>query len=102
MIERFHRHLKSAIIAHEDTGWSKILPIVFLGLFSEVKNDLNATNSQLVHGTTLCLPSDFISTDALQTSVTPTYVWKLVIMMRKLSPVAPVSHSLTKLMYIHH
>ncbi|GFY44980.1 transposon Tf2-6 polyprotein [Trichonephila inaurata madagascariensis] len=53
MIERFHRHLKSAIIAHEDTGWSNILPIVLLGLHSAMKNDLKATTSQLVYGTTL-------------------------------------------------
>ncbi|GFT74679.1 retrovirus-related Pol polyprotein from transposon opus [Trichonephila clavipes] len=32
MIERFHRHFKSAIIAHEDAGWTDILPIVLLGL----------------------------------------------------------------------
>ncbi|GFW72922.1 transposon Ty3-G Gag-Pol polyprotein [Trichonephila clavipes] len=25
MVVRFHRHLKSAIIAHEDTGWTDIL-----------------------------------------------------------------------------
>ncbi|GFT80440.1 hypothetical protein TNCV_1713751 [Trichonephila clavipes] len=30
MIERFHRHLKSAIIVHEDAGWTDILPIVLL------------------------------------------------------------------------
>ncbi|GFW17278.1 pro-Pol polyprotein [Trichonephila clavipes] len=58
MIERFHRHLKSAIIAHEDAGWTDILPIVLLGLRSAMKNDLKATSSQLVYGTTLRLPSD--------------------------------------------
>ncbi|GFY33633.1 hypothetical protein TNCV_4593451 [Trichonephila clavipes] len=63
MIERFHRHLKSAIIAHEDTGWTDILPIVLLGLRSAMKNDLKATSSQLVYGTTLRLPSDLISSD---------------------------------------
>ncbi|GFV49874.1 hypothetical protein TNCV_1391561 [Trichonephila clavipes] len=58
MIKRFHRHLKSAIIAHEDAGWIDILPIVLLGLRSAMKNDLKATSSQLVYGTTLRLPSD--------------------------------------------
>ncbi|GFY66592.1 pro-Pol polyprotein [Trichonephila inaurata madagascariensis] len=61
MIERLNRHLKSAIIAHEDTGWSDILPIVLLGLCSAMKNDLKAASSQLVYGTTLRLPSDLIS-----------------------------------------
>ncbi|GFX10918.1 pro-Pol polyprotein [Trichonephila clavipes] len=93
MIERFHRHLKSAIIAHEDTGWTDILPIVLLGLRSAMKNDIKATSSELVYGTTLRLPSDLISSESLQTSVTPTYVSKLITMMRKLSPISPDSHS---------
>ncbi|GFW77509.1 helicase domino [Trichonephila clavipes] len=100
MIERFHRHLKSAIIAHEDAGWTDILPIVLLGLGSAMKNDLKATSSQLVYGTTLRLPSDLISSESLQTSVTPTYVSKLITMMRKLSPISPDSHSCTK-SYVH-
>ncbi|GFW35105.1 pro-Pol polyprotein [Trichonephila clavipes] len=45
MIERFHRHLKSAIIAHENTGWTDILPIVLLRLRSAMKNDLKASSS---------------------------------------------------------
>ncbi|GFV88276.1 transposon Tf2-6 polyprotein [Trichonephila clavipes] len=56
MIERFHRHLKRGIIAHEDTGWSNILPIVLLGLCSVMKNDLKATSSQLVYVTISRLP----------------------------------------------
>ncbi|GFW56024.1 transposon Tf2-6 polyprotein [Trichonephila clavipes] len=100
MIERFHRHLKSAIIAHEDTRWTDILPIVLLGLRSAMKNDLKATSSQLVYGTTLRLPSDLISSESLQTSVTPTYVSKLIIMRRKLSPLSPDSHRCTK-SYVH-
>ncbi|GFY34526.1 transposon Tf2-6 polyprotein [Trichonephila clavipes] len=100
MIERFHRHLKSAIIAHEDTGWSDILPIVLLGLRSAMKNDLKATSSELVYGTTLRLPSGLISSKSLQTSVTPTYVSKLITMMRKLSLISPDYHCCTK-SYVH-
>ncbi|GBM96323.1 hypothetical protein AVEN_182463-1 [Araneus ventricosus] len=44
MFQRLHRHLKSDIITHEDTGWSNVLPIVMLGLRSAVKNDLSATS----------------------------------------------------------
>ncbi|GFY38190.1 uncharacterized protein TNIN_235881 [Trichonephila inaurata madagascariensis] len=65
-----------------------------------MKNDLKATSSQLVYGTTLRLPSDLISSESLQTSVTPTYVSKLITMMRKLSPISPDSHSCTK-SYVH-
>ncbi|GFV15032.1 transposon Tf2-6 polyprotein [Trichonephila clavipes] len=65
MIEQFHGHLKSAIITHEDTGWTDILPIVLLGLRSAMKNDLKATSSQLVYGITLRLPSDLTSSESL-------------------------------------
>ncbi|GFX39842.1 potassium voltage-gated channel protein eag [Trichonephila clavipes] len=44
------RYLKSAIIVHEDTGWTDILPIVLIGLRSAMKNDIKATSSQLVYG----------------------------------------------------
>ncbi|GFS70150.1 transposon Tf2-6 polyprotein [Trichonephila clavipes] len=70
------------------------------GLRSAMKNDLKATSSQLVYGTTLRLPSDLISSESLQTSVTPTYVSKLISMMRKLSPISPDYHSCTK-SYVH-
>ncbi|GFW90610.1 hypothetical protein TNCV_566481 [Trichonephila clavipes] len=43
-----------------------------------MKNDLTATSSELVYGTTLRLPSDLISSESLQTSVTPTYVSKKI------------------------
>ncbi|GFX04527.1 hypothetical protein TNCV_900561 [Trichonephila clavipes] len=96
MIERFHRYLKSAIIAHEDAGWTDILPIILLELRSAMKNDLKATSSQLVYVYRLIS----ISSESLQTSVTPTYVSKLITMMRKLSPISPDSHSCTK-SYVH-
>ncbi|GFT33006.1 uncharacterized protein TNCV_149871 [Trichonephila clavipes] len=69
-------------------------------LRSAMKSDLKATGSELVYGTTLRLPSDLISSESLQTSVTPTYVSKLITMMRKLSPISPDSHSCTK-SYVH-
>ncbi|GFV83738.1 transposon Tf2-6 polyprotein [Trichonephila clavipes] len=97
MIERFLWYLKSA---HEDTGGSDILPIVLLGLRSVMKNDLKATSSQLVYGTTLRLPFDLISSESLQTSVTLPYISKLITMMRKLSPISPDSNSCTK-SYVH-
>ncbi|GFT91631.1 transposon Tf2-6 polyprotein [Trichonephila clavipes] len=37
LVERLHRHLKSAIKAHENSMWSEIIPIVLLGMRSAVK-----------------------------------------------------------------
>ncbi|GFW90615.1 uncharacterized protein TNCV_566531 [Trichonephila clavipes] len=66
-----------------------------------MKNDLKATSSELVYGTTLRLPSDLISSESLQTSVTPTYVSRVISMMRKLSPISPDYHSCPKKSYVH-
>ncbi|GFW03909.1 uncharacterized protein TNCV_2050251 [Trichonephila clavipes] len=60
-----------------------------------MKNDLKATSSQLVYGTTLRLPY-LIFSESLQTSVTPSYISKLITMMKKLSPISPDYHSCTK------
>ncbi|GFX06805.1 transposon Tf2-9 polyprotein [Trichonephila clavipes] len=74
LVERLHRHLKSAIKAHENSKWSEIIPIVLLGMRSAVKKDINATCAELVYGTTLRLPSDLFSTDKITTTCNQTYV----------------------------
>ncbi|GBN00853.1 Gag-Pol polyprotein [Araneus ventricosus] len=59
-VERFHRHLKSAIKAHENEKWSELIPIILLGIRTAVKEDLQSSCSELVYGTTLRLPCDMI------------------------------------------
>ena len=42
MVERFHRQLKAAIMAHESpNSWTTTLPAVLLGIRSAVKETLN-------------------------------------------------------------
>ncbi|CAM1323272.1 Uncharacterised protein r2_g3179 [Pycnogonum litorale] len=61
LIERFHRQLKSSLKAYNDpTRWSEHLPIVLLGLRNAVKEDLQASPAELVYGTTLRLPGEFL------------------------------------------
>ncbi|GFX32300.1 transposon Ty3-G Gag-Pol polyprotein [Trichonephila clavipes] len=40
IVERFHRHLKSAIKPNENDTWSEIVPIIPLGIRTAVKEDL--------------------------------------------------------------
>ncbi|GFS78890.1 transposon Ty3-G Gag-Pol polyprotein [Trichonephila clavipes] len=40
IVERFHRHLKSTIKAHENDTRSEIVPIILLGIRTAVKEDL--------------------------------------------------------------
>ncbi|GFX59229.1 hypothetical protein TNCV_4304611 [Trichonephila clavipes] len=93
LVERLHRHLKSAIKAHENSKWSEIIPIVLLGMRSAVKKDINATCAELVYGTTLRLPSDLFSTDKITTTCNQTYVSFLREKIRALQPIPTSSHS---------
>ena len=60
MVERFHRQLKAAIMAHESPNpWTITLPAVLLGLRSAVKERLGTSAAEMIYGTTLRLPGEF-------------------------------------------
>ena len=60
MVERFHRQLKAAIMAHESPNpWTITLPAVLLGVHSAVKERLGRSAAEMIYGTTLRLPGEF-------------------------------------------
>ena len=60
MVERFHRQLKAAIMAHESPNpWTTTLPAVLLGIRSSLKELLGRSAAEMVYGTTLRLPGQF-------------------------------------------
>ncbi|XP_064475657.1 uncharacterized protein LOC135389550 [Ornithodoros turicata] len=60
LVERLHRHLKTALIAHEDRdNWVDHLPQMRLGIRAALKPDLGCSSAELVYGSTLRLPADF-------------------------------------------
>ena len=60
MVERFHRHLKAAIMAHESPNpWTTTLPAVLLGARSAVKELLGRSAAEMIYGTTVRLPGEF-------------------------------------------
>ena len=61
MVERFHRQLKAAIMAHESPNpWTITLPSVLLGVRSAVKERLGRSAAKMIYGTTLRLPGEFM------------------------------------------
>ena len=59
LVERFHRHLKSALMARlKDFNWVDALPCVLLGIRSTPKEDLKCSSAELVNGTPLKVPGD--------------------------------------------
>ena len=60
MVERFHRQLKAAIMAHESPNpWTITLPAVLLGVRSAVNERLGRSAAEMIYGTTLRLPGEF-------------------------------------------
>lgn len=62
MVERFHRHLKEAIKANENTNqWTKCLPLILLGIRVAFKEDLKGAPAEMVYGQNLRLPSEIFT-----------------------------------------
>ena len=61
MIERFHRSLKSSLRARlAGSDWVSHLPLVMLGLQASHQDDFGFSPAELVFGTPLYLPSEFL------------------------------------------
>ncbi|GFY22927.1 hypothetical protein TNCV_2181881 [Trichonephila clavipes] len=91
LVERFHRHLKAFIKAHESSRWTDVLPIVLLGIRSAVKEDLKESCAELVYGTTLRLPSDMLNVSIIP-PCDEEFITSLRNIMRHLNPVATSTH----------
>uniref|UniRef100_A0A5S6QBJ1 Integrase catalytic domain-containing protein n=1 Tax=Trichuris muris TaxID=70415 RepID=A0A5S6QBJ1_TRIMR len=63
LVERFHRHLKSALMARlTGPDWMDELPWVLLGIRTAPKEHLKTSSAELVFGAPLTVPGDFIPT----------------------------------------
>ncbi|GBM55155.1 Gag-Pol polyprotein [Araneus ventricosus] len=97
IIERLHRHLKSALKAQNHIKWTEMLPVVLLGLRSALKEDIKATCAQLVYGTILRFPSDLVTSGSINQTIHPIYVTSLIQTMRSLNPISPAPHGTPKI-----
>jgi len=62
MVERFHRHLKSSLMARcVGPDWINHLPWVLLGIRASIKEDLGFSSAELVYGADLRLPGEFVA-----------------------------------------
>ena len=61
LVERFHRHMKSALRARlNGPDWVNELPWIMLGIRTSPKEDLGASSAEMVYGSPLTVPGDFI------------------------------------------
>lgn len=90
-VERFHRQLKAAIMAHSNMRWTRTLPTILLGFRAAWKSDLQATTAEMVYGAPIRIPGEFLCPSPGTPDAT-TFVGKLKETMAKLRPTTPVRH----------
>ncbi|XP_011858861.1 PREDICTED: uncharacterized protein LOC105556385 [Vollenhovia emeryi] len=61
MVERWHRSLKTALMCHSDTPWTRSLSTVLLGLRTHLRSDTGASPADFLYGTSLRIPGEFLS-----------------------------------------
>ncbi|GBM00184.1 hypothetical protein AVEN_176420-1 [Araneus ventricosus] len=84
-IERFHRQLKAAVMAHGKFQWSSALPTILLEFRATWKEDLEATTADMVYGAPIRLPEEFLRTTT-NSPDSSTFVEKLEEVMQRLLP----------------
>lgn len=87
-VERFHRDLKAAIRAHNTNQWSTVLPTILLGFRAAWKEEIQATTAEMVYGTPIRLPGEFLHPSP-GTADAATFVGKLKEAMQNLLPLKP-------------
>lgn len=86
-------------MCHGTTDWVRALPMTLLGLRSCYKEDIKASAAEMVYGTTLRIPGEFISDD--DTDVNPNnFVESFREHMRKLRP-TPTAHHIRAKIFVH-
>lgn len=92
MIERWHRSLKAALGCHNNPHWSRVLPIISLGLRTAVKEELKVSPAQLVYGECLRLPGDFFVKSKTNTNVSD-FIEELRKHFNSIQPTPATRHS---------
>ncbi|GFS63824.1 hypothetical protein TNCV_1128411 [Trichonephila clavipes] len=87
LVERLHRVLKSALMAHENIKWTETLPSL-LGLRVAVKPDINASSAAEICTDTSSMPLDY------------GFVQQLKNQMNNLKPLSTSTHGFSKI-FVH-
>ena len=104
MVERFHRQLKAALKAQpRPSAWIDALPLVLLHVRCALKEDIAATAAEIVYGTTLRLPGEFVNPTKSISVLDPlVYVVNLRVCMQNLRPLQPRSLATATHVFVRH
>ena len=93
MVERFHRHLKTSLKARlSNPNWMDELPLVLLGIRSIWREDIGSSSADLVYGTGLHVPGEFLSPSKTRPSPPTEFLQHLQDTMRTALPTPPKFH----------
>ena len=94
MVERLHRQLKASLKARTTTAdWFVELPLALLGIRSSWRVDPGCSPAELVYGTTIRLPGEFLQASESFTMEPDTaFVKQLQRTMQAIQPSAPQYH----------
>ncbi|GFT06264.1 retrovirus-related Pol polyprotein from transposon opus [Trichonephila clavipes] len=85
------RTLKGAIKAHNNIRWTESLPTVLLGLRAAIRPDISYTIAQMVYGTSIKLPGEFLDPPTINMDP-QNFVAKLQQHMAELKPLKSLSN----------
>ncbi len=89
LVERFHRHFKSALRARlNGSNWIDELSWILLGIRTSPKEDLKSSSAEMVYGLPLTVPGEF-----LQTGIRPSPDQQLRQLRENAGSLAPVPTS---------
>ena len=95
MVERLHRHLKDSLKARTTSPhWMEHLPFTLLGLRTAWHEEPGCSPAELVYGSTLRIPGEFIDpTPPLPLQPSTTFLRDLQKLMHEALPPPPTHHS---------
>jgi cleavage and polyadenylation specificity factor subunit 1 len=64
LVERFHQTMKATILCYTEQQWTEALPLVFLGIRTAFKEDLQASVVELMYGEPLRIPGELLTPTA--------------------------------------
>ena len=92
LVERLHRQLKASLKAQSLSTWTESLPFVLLGIRTAVKSTLGCSSAEMVLGTTIRLPGEFVAPRPADGNLDPgdyMYVHRLRRHMQTIKPPPP-------------
>ena len=94
LVERMHRHLKSALKARlSEADWMDDLAVVLLGLRSAWRQSADTSPAELLYGVSLRLPGQFIPGVEADNASANSFTQAFFSWMQNLAPVPSVHHS---------